>query len=128
MRKYFNNKKIIQQKVKKAEVRIFINNYLNIFPCFVETYDCYTFNDERSWSMLKNLPNSKDNEEEEDEEDDEEDEEDEEDDEEEKGQVATNPNDIDLKNMITRKNISEKRISGNNYDSEDNEMFGISCE
>jgi|688.fasta_scaffold09100_7 hypothetical protein len=108
--------------------KFFINNYLNIFPCFVETYDCYTFNDERSWSMLKNLPNSKDNEEEEDEEDDEEDEEDEEDDEEEKGQVATNPNDIDLKNMITRKNISEKRISGNNYDSEDNEMFGLSCE
>jgi hypothetical protein len=57
--------------------------------------------------MLKNLPNDKDNEEEEDEEDDEEDEEDEEEDEEEKGQVATNPNDIDLKNMITRKNISE---------------------
>ena len=29
--------------------------------------------------------------------------------------------------MITRKNISENRISGNNYDSEDNDMFGLSC-
>jgi hypothetical protein len=112
--------------------KFFINNYLNIFPCFVETYDCYTFNDETSWSALKNLPNGENNkkddetEKEEDEEDDEEDEEDEEDDDE-KGRVETNPNDIDLTNMITRKNISEKRISGNNYDSEDNEMFGLSC-
>ena len=37
--------------------KFFINNYLNIFPCFVETYDCYTFNNETDWSTLKNLTN-----------------------------------------------------------------------
>jgi hypothetical protein len=75
--------------------KFFINNYINIFPCFVETYDCYTFDDERSWSTLKNL-------------------------------TTTNRNNIDLTNMITRKQISEHTFE-TNYDSEDNDMFGLSC-
>ena len=35
--------------------KFFINLYIDIFPCFVETYDSYTFNDEMSWAKLKNL-------------------------------------------------------------------------
>jgi hypothetical protein len=79
--------------------KFFINSYLNIFPCFVETYDCYTFNDESDWYKLQNF---------------------------------TNPADISLPNMITRKPISDERISDesiseNNYEAEDAEMFGRSC-
>jgi hypothetical protein len=76
--------------------KFFINNYLNIFPCFVETYDCYTFNDETSWSTLKNLTNA-------------------------------NTNNINLPNMITRKQVPEKRTFENKHESEDNDMFGLSC-
>jgi hypothetical protein len=79
--------------------KFFINSYLNIFPCFVETYDCYTSNDESDWYKLQNF---------------------------------TNPDDIDLPNMITQKRISDERISDeriseNNYEAEDAEMFGRSC-
>jgi len=74
--------------------KFFINSYLNILPCFVETYDSYGFRNQTAWSKLKDL---------------------------------TNTNDINLTNMITRKQISEKRIPGNNYDTEDEEMFGRSC-
>jgi len=38
--------------------KFFINNYLNIFPCFVETYDCYKFNYDTFWFDLKNLNNA----------------------------------------------------------------------
>ena len=72
--------------------KFFINNYLNIFPCFVETYDCYKFNNTTDWSTLKNLTNG-------------------------------NTNNINLTNMITRKQVPE-----NNHDVEYAEMFGSSCE
>ncbi len=38
--------------------KFFINKYFNIFPCFVETYDCYRFiNGKASWTELKDLKN-----------------------------------------------------------------------
>jgi hypothetical protein len=40
--------------------KFFINNYINILPSFVETYDCYTFNNESDWSKLKNFTNTND--------------------------------------------------------------------
>ncbi len=69
--------------------KFLINNYVNILPSFVETYDCYTFNNETDWSKLKNL---------------------------------TNANDINLTNMITRKQLPE-----NNNNVEYAKMFGLSC-
>jgi hypothetical protein len=35
--------------------KFFINLHINTFPCFVETYDCYTFNNKVEWAKLKNL-------------------------------------------------------------------------
>jgi hypothetical protein len=76
--------------------KFFINSYLNIFPCFVETYDCYRFiNGRTSWNELKDLKNK---------------------------------NNMNLNNIIDRKNVSEERItSRNNPDDEDAAWFKMSC-
>ena len=34
--------------------KFFINKYLNIYPCFVETYDCYRIKDDFTWSIMNN--------------------------------------------------------------------------
>jgi hypothetical protein len=34
--------------------KFFINNYLNIYPCFVETYDFYKINTYDAWDNMKN--------------------------------------------------------------------------
>jgi hypothetical protein len=73
--------------------KFFINSYLNIFPCFVETYDCYRFINENSWSKLKDL---------------------------------TNTNNINLADMIDRKNVSEEPRN-DPYDNEDSAWFKMSC-
>ena len=34
--------------------KFYINNYLNIYPCFVETYDFYKINTYDAWDNMKN--------------------------------------------------------------------------